>query len=88
MTNLKRRILITGAGSGVGRGLSLCLAQWGHSVVATDLNPEGARESAAQVEEMGGTAEAHSLDVTSEEDIGRLMRDIVKRPIDVGCDKK
>lgn len=37
MTTPRRNILITGAGSGLGRGLSLCLAQQGHAILATDL---------------------------------------------------
>ncbi|MDD5261984.1 MAG: 3-hydroxybutyrate dehydrogenase [Methylacidiphilales bacterium] len=83
MMNPKRSILITGAGSGLGRGLGLCLAQWGHSIVASDLNVEGAGETAALIKEMGGIAEAHALDVTSEEDIGRLLQELGQRRIDV-----
>lgn len=73
-----RNILITGAGSGLGRGLCIYLAQQGHSILVTDLDLERAQETAAQI---GGKAEAHVLDVTSEEDIGRLMEQIGARPI-------
>ncbi len=82
MTNPKRNILITGAGSGLGRGLGICLAQLGHSVLATDLHPDGARETVAQIQAAGGHAEARALDVTSEEDIQRLWTDLGRRPID------
>jgi len=71
----KRSAVITGAGSGLGRGLSLCLAQQGHSILATDRNLEGARETVAAVQQVGGTAEGFALDVTSEADIQRLMAD-------------
>jgi 3-hydroxybutyrate dehydrogenase len=70
---LKRKILITGAGSGLGRGLSICLAQAGHSIMATDINLEGAQETASQIKALGGEAEAYALDVTSEQDIQRLL---------------
>lgn len=83
MTNPKRTILVTGAGSGLGRGLSIGLAQQGHSILATDLQLEGARETVAQIELTGGTAEAMRLDVTSEEDIHRLLHALGERPIDV-----
>lgn len=73
MTNPQRNILITGAGSGLGRGLGLCLAEQGHSIIATDRNLEGAQETAALVQSAGGIAEAHALDVTSEDNIRRLM---------------
>jgi 3-hydroxybutyrate dehydrogenase len=78
-----RNILITGAGSGLGRGLSLCLAQAGHSIFATDRDLAGAQETVAQIEQVGGTAEAHALDVTSEEDIQRFLNAVGEREIEV-----
>jgi 3-hydroxybutyrate dehydrogenase len=71
---MKRNILITGAGSGLGRGLSLCLAQQGHSILATDINLAGAKETVAQIEAAGGKAAASALDVTSEEEIRRFLQ--------------
>ncbi len=78
-----RNILITGAGSGLGRGISLCLAQQGHAILATDLRLEAARETAAQIETAGGQAQAQALDVTSEEHIQRFIRDLGEWRIDV-----
>jgi 3-hydroxybutyrate dehydrogenase len=72
--NPKRNILITGAGSGLGRGLSLCLAQQGHSILATDINLGAAKETVAQIEAAGGKAAASALDVTSEEEIRRFFQ--------------
>ena len=83
MTNSQRSILITGAGSGLGRGLSLCLAQQGHSILATDRNLEGAQETVALIESASGKAEAQALDVTSETDIQRLMTEVGERRINV-----
>ena len=83
MTKPTRNILITGAGSGLGRGLSLCLAQQGHSILATDLSREAARETAAQIKTAGGQAQAHALDVTSEEHIQRFMGGLGESRIDV-----
>ncbi len=79
----KRNVLITGAGSGVGRELALCLAEKGHSIIATDLRLEGARETVAEVERAGGQAEAYGLDVASEKDVERLWKDLSGRRIDV-----
>ena len=76
-------ILITGAGSGVGRGLSLGLTGAGHSILATDLSLEAARETAAQVTAAGGKAEAHLLDVTSPENIQALIQELGGTRIDV-----
>lgn len=68
-----RTILITGAGSGLGRGLSLCLAGEGHTIIATDLRLDAAQETVAQIAAAGGWAQAHALDVTSEESIGNFL---------------
>ena len=73
-------ILITGAGSGLGRGLSIALARQGHSIVVTDINPDGARETVSQI---GASAEAYPLDVTSEDAIQRLLDQLGQRRIDV-----
>jgi 3-hydroxybutyrate dehydrogenase len=70
---MKHTILITGAGSGLGRGLGLCLAREGHTILATDLDLARARETAAEIVDEGGTAEPRGLDVTSVEDIQRLL---------------
>jgi 3-hydroxybutyrate dehydrogenase len=83
MTTVKRTILITGAGSGLGRGLSICLAKQGHTVLATDLIMDRARETVDQVKAAGGIAEEHTLDVTSEDDVQRLMRELNSGSIDV-----
>src|SRR5205809_6109736 len=78
-----KNILISGAGSGLGRGLSLCLAQRGHWVLATDLRLEGAQETVAQITTAGGQTRAEALDVTSEQDIQRVLKEIGERRIDV-----
>jgi 3-hydroxybutyrate dehydrogenase len=83
MNDPRRSVLITGAGSGLGRGLSLCLAQQGHSILVTDLQSDAARETVAQIEAAGGRAEACALDVTSEADIQRLFQESGRRRIEV-----
>jgi NAD(P)-dependent dehydrogenase (short-subunit alcohol dehydrogenase family) len=52
--------VITGAGSGIGRALSLAMAKRGARVVVTDINEESARRVAA---ECGSGAIARCLDV-------------------------
>jgi 3-hydroxybutyrate dehydrogenase len=78
---MKRTILITGAGSGLGRALGLCLAGEGHHILATDLNLAHAQETAAQIVAAGGIADARALDVASEDDVNRLLGE--GWPIDV-----
>jgi 3-hydroxybutyrate dehydrogenase len=70
---MKHTILITGAGSGLGRGLALCLASEGHTILTTDLDLARARETAAEIVGTGGTAEPRGLDVASEKEIQRFL---------------
>jgi 3-hydroxybutyrate dehydrogenase len=76
-------VLITGAGSGLGRGLALCLSRRGHTVLATDLRPDAARETAALVADDGGQAEAFALDVTKEQGVREFMAGLGWRGVDV-----
>ena len=58
--------LITGAGSGIGRGAALALAAEGATIVATDVDDVGAAQTAALVRDAGGTVVALNQDVVSE----------------------
>ena len=76
-------ILITGAGSGLGRGLAVDLAARGHTLLVTDLNLDAATETARQIQQAGFAAEAFQLDVTAEEQIQCLLEQLRGRRIDV-----
>src|ERR1700761_9152796 len=73
-----KKILITGAASGLGRGLALAFAQAGHTIYAADLDLPGARETAAQ---FGGAAFA--LDVASPTSVAQCIESIGPQNIDV-----
>ncbi|WP_417731762.1 3-hydroxybutyrate dehydrogenase [Rosistilla oblonga] len=78
---MKRTVLISGAGSGLGRGLGICLAGQGHTILATDLDLSRAEQTAAEIVAAGGAAQAHQLDVSSEQDVQGLLARV--GPIDV-----
>ena len=80
---MKQLVVITGAGGGLGRGLSLCLAAQGHAIIAADINVEGASETAAQIVAAGGEAEAYGLDLTCEEQVLRFWEALAGRPVSV-----
>jgi NAD(P)-dependent dehydrogenase (short-subunit alcohol dehydrogenase family) len=65
----QKRALVTGAGSGFGRALSLGLARRGYSVAATDIVLPAAEETAELVAKAGGKARAARVDVTRAEDL-------------------
>ncbi len=76
MAGRTMNVLITGAGSGLGRGLALLLGERGHRIYATDQTLETARETAAAIESRGQRASCHLLDVTSLESVQAFMQEL------------
>lgn len=69
--------VITGAGSGIGRGLAVALGAEGAIVEVSDRNGETAAETAALVNRNGpGTARATTLDVTNAEAVSIYINDV------------
>jgi NAD(P)-dependent dehydrogenase (short-subunit alcohol dehydrogenase family) len=58
-----RRAVITGAGSGIGRGIAHRLAADGAAVAVLDVDGAAAEKVRAEIEEAGGTAVAVTADV-------------------------
>jgi 3-oxoacyl-[acyl-carrier protein] reductase len=71
--------VITGAGSGIGRASAIAFAQEGACVVAADLNAEGARETARQIQSNGGFADSFGVDVTATSQVDRMVKHAVDR---------
>jgi NAD(P)-dependent dehydrogenase (short-subunit alcohol dehydrogenase family) len=63
-----KTIIVTGAGSGIGRAASLLFAAEGGRVVAADLS-DAADETARLIGETGGVARAIRIDAGSEADV-------------------
>lgn len=76
-------ILITGAGSGLGRGLARQLAAGADHVFVTDQHLSAARETESMVEREGFRASAHALDVTSGDSIASFLGTSGDQRIDV-----
>jgi NAD(P)-dependent dehydrogenase (short-subunit alcohol dehydrogenase family) len=63
-----KSVIITGAGSGIGRAASLLFAKEGAKLIAVD-RAEGVKDTVDQVRKAGGTAEAVIADAGSEKDV-------------------
>jgi NAD(P)-dependent dehydrogenase (short-subunit alcohol dehydrogenase family) len=64
--------VVTGAGSGIGRGIAAALAAAGSHVMAADIDAAAARETAAQLAGAGVEAVAAQCDVTDREAVEAL----------------
>jgi NAD(P)-dependent dehydrogenase (short-subunit alcohol dehydrogenase family) len=61
-------VLVTGAGSGLGRAIAVRIASEGGKVVVADISDEGAAETVRLVEEAGGAGIAVHLDAAKPDD--------------------
>jgi NAD(P)-dependent dehydrogenase (short-subunit alcohol dehydrogenase family) len=80
-----RMALITGAGSGIGRGCALLFASEGARIAVADLDEESAAETARQITQGGGRAIAIRADIAVADDVRRMMETAVERlgPVDI-----
>lgn len=75
-----RTVVVTGAGSGIGRTIAATLADRGWQVVVTDINGEAAATAAASLNSSAGQAhESAVLDVSDPEAAARVADDIADR---------
>ena len=74
-----RIAVVTGGGSGIGRGLALGLAAEGMTVAVADLQLSGAEAVAAEIGSAGGSAFALLVDVTSVESLAALAKEVAAR---------
>ncbi|MBN1856223.1 MAG: SDR family oxidoreductase [Dehalococcoidia bacterium] len=65
--------IVTGSGSGIGRGIALEMANAGANIVIAELKAELGEETAVEVRAMEGKALVVETDVTSEGSVARMM---------------
>ncbi len=66
--------LVTGGGSGIGRGIAIRFAEEGADVAVADLNLAGAEETASEARKLGARPLALEADVTSKADCERIVQ--------------
>ncbi len=70
--------VITGAGSGIGKAIAAMFAGEGARVIVSDINFEGAKQTAAEIMAKGGAATPVSTNVAREEEIRNMIDTAVK----------
>jgi 3-hydroxybutyrate dehydrogenase len=76
-------ILLTGAASGLGRGLALYFAGKGHRLVLADRNADGLRETIGLLGAAAANASAHVMDITDAAQVRGLLSAVGDRPIEL-----
>src|SRR5262245_58806332 len=72
--------LVTGGGSGIGRGCALMFARHGARVMSTDIDVAAAEETVALAKRDGLVVEStHPVDLTKPADVQRLIDATVQR---------
>ena len=72
-----KRALVTGAASGIGRGIALALAREGADVYLWDLNTQGLAAVAEEIRTLGVQATTATVDLTRSEAISSGVRSLI-----------
>ena len=74
-----KRILITGASSGIGLETALKVGEAGGTVLLVSRTREKLEEVAEQVEAAGGTAHVHPADLSDLDEIDRVAQEVIEQ---------
>ncbi len=74
-----RVVIVTGGGTGIGRGAAIRFATDGATVVVTGRRPEPLDKVVAEITAAGGSAWAHTLDVKNVDEIQALVDAVIAR---------
>ncbi len=73
-----QKVLVVGAGRGIGKGIALAFAEAGADVAVTSLNPATVGQVAEEVRALGRTALPLTGDATKAADMERIAADTLK----------
>ncbi len=66
-------VIVTGAGSGIGRSAAQLIASRGAKVICIDLNQAGIDECVDQITKAGGAAESVVLDISNQKNVMEII---------------
>jgi 3-hydroxybutyrate dehydrogenase len=83
MSGKPLHILLTGAASGLGRGLARYFADKGHRLMLVDRNADGLRETLGLLGAAADRASVHAVDVRSAGQVRDLVAGLGGRPVEL-----
>jgi NAD(P)-dependent dehydrogenase (short-subunit alcohol dehydrogenase family) len=72
-----RNVVVTGAGSGIGRACALEFAKEGANVIVADINIEGAKTTVGLIKKLDGNAIAIKADVSDPQSVQSLVNETI-----------
>ena len=72
-------VIVTGAGSGIGRSAAQLIASRGAKVICIDLNQAGVDECVDQITKAGGAAESVVLDISNQKNVMEIITTLVNK---------
>lgn len=80
-------MIVTGAGSGIGRAIAEAFGAEGAKVLVADMKDDAARQTAQAIKDAGGEASAFKVDVSNGREVEAMAQAAVERygRIDVAC---
>ena len=79
MFSLKNKVaVITGGGSGIGKAIAELFAKQGATVHIIELNAEAASAAVSEIKEQGGTAFAHTCDISKQQQVIDTFKTMAK----------
>src|SRR5574341_517215 len=68
-----KNALITGAGQGIGKAISLTFAKEGANVAVCDVNEAAAQETVAEIKKLGRKSEFYKVDVSNAQEVKEVV---------------
>ena len=69
-----KNVIVTGAGSGIGKAIALMCASYGANVGAADLNAAALKETGEEIEKLGRKCVVVTTDVTSYDSVAAMVK--------------
>jgi NAD(P)-dependent dehydrogenase (short-subunit alcohol dehydrogenase family) len=74
-----KKIFVTGGARGIGKSITIALAEAGADVAIVDLDIEEAEKSAAEIKKLGTDIFAIKADVTKPDDVDNMIKIVLER---------